>query len=417
MNLVIVGLMAVLPTLTMAQESGTDAVPLTTLRDVYVSALANSEKIAISEQSVSQAEALYRQTRGANLPDLSFQHDTFWQRRKDTQHTGAFQIQKYGLTGYRELAALRAGRHSIAQAKYDKQRVEQLLLVDVAGAFYGLVEARQNVASTERLIALANDRLNELRERVRVGRSRNAEPIQQDYQITALQSQGEEHSRSVGAYVDFLTYLSGRPVQPPPATEVSTQTFVRSLESYLSRLHSRPDVQSAEAAVSAAKGVVDFRRGDYLPKIDLGLNLYSYRPKFYKETKWDASLGVNVPLWAWGARTGAVDSALAAFRVQEQTLRFVLRQADLEVRNAYRDVLSAQKQCELQAKAVDLARRDYGIQLRDDRQGLVTSLEVLESLNRLNLAELSLTNFQVQSRLNAIKLEIAAGARPEEALK
>lgn len=55
--------------------------------------------------------------------------------------------------------------------------------------------------------------------------------------------------------------------------------------------------------------------------------------------------------------------------------------AELEIRNAYRNYVSARKQMDFRKKSVDLGRRDYDLQARDDRQGLVTSLEVIESLN------------------------------------
>ena len=104
-------------------------------------------------------------------------------------------------------------------------------------------------------------------------------------------------------------------------------------------------------------------------------------------------------LWGWSS--GSVGLA-----------RLLLARRDPELVD--RDYLSATKQVEFQTKALELARRDYEQQVRDDRQGLVTSLEVLESLNRLNTAELALNSANLSQRLAAVNREIAAGATPAE---
>jgi outer membrane protein TolC len=82
------------------------------------------------------------------------------------------------------------------------------------------------------------------------------------------------------------------------------------------------------------------------------------------------------------------------------------------VRNAHRDHAYAERQLAIRRRAQELARRDYELQTRDERRGLVTSLEVLESLNRLNAAELDLQSAVLAARLASVGLEIAAGADP-----
>ena len=50
--------------------------------------------------------------------------------------------------------------------------------------------------------------------------------------------------------------------------------------------------------------------------------------------------------------------------------------------------------------------------MADERRGLVTTLEVLESLNRLNAAELDFYGARLNTRLATVALEVAAGADP-----
>jgi|CXWL01.1.fsa_nt_gi outer membrane protein TolC len=404
---------------------GTPAVR--TLRDAYRAALENSDSVAISEQTLRQAEALYRAARGSAFPLVALRNDTSWQDRRsagtagagnatNTQSDGMIRASQSGLTGYRELALLKTAKSTISQRAHERRRAEQLLLADVAGAYYGLLQAKQNVATTSQLIAFADKRLAELKERVRVGRAREADALSQEVQSEALRAQLEESARQVSARADLLGFLVRSSVDPQ-ASPADSPAAPAALDAYLSRLEARPDVAAAkDAAVVAAAGV-NVARGDYFPQIGLLANYYGYRPKARANNKWDAAVSASLPIFSFGAISASVDSAKAARSRQEYALRATQRAADLDVRNTHRDYSSALRQLDIQRRSGALAQRDYGLQTKDEHRGLVTAIEVLQSLDRLNIANLALNDALVQTRLAAINLEIAAGAAPEDILK
>lgn len=387
-----------------------------TLKDFFHQALKNSERIAISEAAVRQAEAFYRQTLGGALPEFLYRRQTLWDDSSDSSRDGMFRITKTDLTGYRELAALSSGRSTVEQRKYERQRAEQLLLQDVASAFYSLLLAEENVSATKTLIELARERLAELEERVRVGRTREADTIGQEVLMASLESQLEESQRQVDARRDLLAFLAGVRDLEQPVAEGAVDMESLSLENYLARAGTRPDIQAARENVNSLKALRKVADADFFPSLNLSANSYTDRSQSH-DADWDVSLSVDVPLWDWGARKGTVKAATAVLDQAEKNLQLNLRQADLDIRNAYRDYQSTQKQLAIRAKSVELARRDYQMQVRDDRQGLVTSLEVFESLDRLNTAELAFNNARLQERLAAVNLKIAAGAKPDEILK
>lgn len=396
------------------------AAPARTLREAYRAALENSDAVAVSEQTLRQAEALYRAALGGSFPILSARNDTTWQDKRSsgagTQSDGALRLGQSGLTGYRELALVKASKSAIAQREQERRRAEQLLLGDVAGAYYGLIQARENVGTTVQLIEFADRRLTELRERVRVGRAREADALAQEVQSETLRSQLEESRRQVQARGDLLAFLVRAPVDPSaPAADVPIEP--PALDGYLSRLETRPDVAAARDAVKVAGGGVDIARADFLPEVGLQANYYAYRPAARSDNKWDASASVSLPVFSFGATRAAVDSARAAYRRQEYILRAAVRAAELDVRNAHRDFASAVRQLDIQRRSNALAQRDYKLQAQDERRGLVTSIEVLQSLDRLNISNLALNNALVSTRLAEISLEAAAGAQPEEILK
>jgi outer membrane protein TolC len=394
--------------------------PVRTLREAYRAALANSDSVAVSEQTLRQAQALYHAALGNSFPELTVRDDTTWQDKRTvggaTQSDGALRLSQSGLTGYRELAAVKASKHTIEQREQERRRAEQLLLGDVAAAFYSLIEARDNVTTTSQLLEFADKRLVELKDRVRVGRAREADALSQEVQSEALRSQLEESTRQVQARSDLLVYLLRAPVDPlSPALDAPVAPAP--LDGYLNRLETRPDVAAARDAVKVSGGAVDVARSDFFPEFGFQADYYGYRPAIRSNVKWDAAASVSLPIFSFGATRASVAAAKAAYSRQEFELRAAVRAADLDVRNAHRDFSSAVRQLDIQRRADALAQRDYKLQTADERRGLVTSIEVLQSLDRLNIANLALNTALVQTRLTAISLELAAGSMPEEILK
>ncbi len=400
--------------------------PARGLKETYALALANSDAVAISEQTLQQAEALFRSALGASFPLISFRHTTDWQHRRvggsqlggaqQAQSEGAIRVSQVGLTGYREIAAVRASRATISQRRHERRRAEQLLLADVAAAYYGLIQARENSASTLQLIEYADKRLAELRERVRVGRAREADALAQEFQSQSLSAQLVENERLARSRADFLEFLVRAPVAPaasgdePPAAAAP-------LDGYLARVENRPDVSAARDALAAAERGRDAAFSGYLPQLSLTGNRYLYRPTARESNLWDVAATASVPLFSFGAIRADNASARAASESAGFALRAARRAADLDARNAHRDLAAALRQVEISRRAEELARRDYRLQSQDERRGLVTSIEVLQSLERLNAATLSRSDALVRARLAAIALETAAGAMPEEILK
>ena len=320
-----------------------------------------------------------------------------------------------GLTGYRELFALKGAKATERQREQLLFRAHQLLFSDLAAAYYGLLQARETAAATAELIVLAERRLTELKDRVRVGRTREADAAAQEYQVTALRSQLVESERLAQSRADLLAFLVRAPVEP--AQEEMLLPAYGPLGRYLESVESRPDVRAAARSLETARAGVHTARADRFPQLGLTANHYAYRPPNRQGNDWDVSLSASLPLFSFGAVTANVGAAKAGVTMAEHDLRAARRAADLEIRNAHRDRDAAARQLAIRKQASSIAERDYELQRRDERRGLVTSLEVLESLNRLNDARLGLASGQLDDRLAALVLELATGKAPEEILK
>jgi outer membrane protein len=397
-----------------AQEDGPAFV---TLKDLFSKALKNSETVAISDEAVRRSQALHRQTLGETFPEITYQRRATLEERAKTRHDGFFEVAKTSFTGYGEIAALKASGATAAQRRFERRRIEQLLLQDIAAAFYNLLLAEENARTTEKLVELAESRSTELEERVQLGKTRPADALGQKVLIGTFRSQLEESRRQVDARRDLLAFLVAEPRLEGKIEDSLVPSEPLSLEAYLATAQSRPDIEAARENLEAFKGLMEVTRAEFLPSFGASAAAYTDRSLSSNDVDWDVLFSMNVPIWNWGGRHAAMDAAGTDVAQSRDEMSLALRQAELDIRNAYRDLASAKRQREILESSVVAARQDYELQVKDDSQGLVTNLEVFESLGRLSDAELAYNSARLQEKLAVINLKVAAGSDPGEILQ
>lgn len=426
MRILVVTLSLLVFSVASAQETSPTSI---TFKECYTLAVKQSETISINEELIHQAEAQYGQSKGGAFPEIFFGYDSTWQQKPSStgstpnslfispQTNTKFGIRKKVFTGYRELAAIHSGSSFVDQRKDEKNHALQMLLSDVADAYYGTLQAESDLAVTKKTFELLQDRWKETKERASVGRNRQADVAALETQLRTMEAQTKETERTVQAQRDLLSFLTGRSI-----TETLSSFEMKNVEStpinvYVEHASSRPDVQAQKMAVDVANAVVRVERSSHFPSLDLGANYYLDRTGYRQDVQWDAMLSLEVPIWSWGATQKGVNVAKAQLRQQQLLEREARRRAQLEVQNAYRDVISAHQQADIYQKASVAANNEHTLTTRDYKRGLVTTFEVLETLNRLVDTERSLNLATLRARLAEVNLKIASGYSPEEILQ
>src|SRR3990167_1652465 len=68
-----------------------------TLKDLFAQALIHSERISLSQETVREAEALYRESLGNTLPFLSYRRAAQKEENSNLTQEGMFRVTKTGL--------------------------------------------------------------------------------------------------------------------------------------------------------------------------------------------------------------------------------------------------------------------------------------------------------------------------------
>lgn len=394
------------------------------LDDCYAAALKRSENVATQAELIEQAEEKARQAKGGLLPSVSAIASRRWQQPVEngtgnaispaTQDLAHLNLSQPIFRGLREFAALRQAGALRAAALHLYRQAEILLYRDVAQAFYSVQSLERDLANVESQVGLFGQRVRELEERIRIGRSRVSEKLTIQASQAGLRSQIEALKGQLEVAREALAFQTGLPADVPLREEkaVASPGPPLPLERYLARIDERPDVQAGRSQVAAAEEGVSVAKGAHLPSLDLGGNLYLTRPGLLRDSHWDVTVGLSIPIYAGGILQSRVRESASQEAQAELALSRARRLAEQEIRALHATVSSGLKQLQALEDAARLSEGNYSQQSREYRLGLVTNIDVLQALITAQESRRALDRARYALRNDRERLDSSAALKP-----
>lgn len=409
-----------------ACQAQTTLVPATatlrpiTLGEAYQAALARSEELARSRETLNETLARIDELKAAVKPRFSLVGteilqdapadtggftNSFAQRSRPQ---AALNVKQPLFSGFREFLAIKATRAQGEAARLALKRAEQSLYEDVAGAYVGLAEIQREIASRQEIAGLTADRIRDLKARERIGRSRKSEVLAAESLLSQVESDIAS-ARGRERVAQFsLRFITGLAEDLSPAEVAAAPPAP--LQAYLDEARGRADVEARRKDVEAAGFSVSLQRRQAWPTIGAEANYYLKRPKgFQQDIDWDAAFTAAIPLYLGGSIGAQARQAEARKRSAEQALSLAQRSAETQVRSAYGDLESSLLIVLALERSIELARRNAEAQAADYRLGLVTNLDVLSALNAVQETRIRLDRARLAAFGAKARLEVAAG--------
>lgn len=354
------------------------------LRDCYRLALEQSETIAINQDVILEAESRFLQSLGTVLPHVSINSTDGRQDKSGLLSSGTRTFERSVFvsqnlfSGFKEFAAVSATKSERKQREHEKRRAEQLLWVDVADAFYLLLEEREDLGELEQTKNAYQERIKELEDRQTIGRSRLGEVVSTRAQFYAVEAEIQSVKAQEKVARDLLEFLTGTAIEH--IQDEDDLPAVKNEEYYLSQAENRPDVLALSQAWEVAKRQILIARSGLFPSVKLEGNYYLERNTTPQNSLWDALLTVEVPIFqgteTWGlvtqTRLQAHESELRFQRSRRDTLR--------DIRDSYAQTAFALTGTQALKLAVESTEENYRLQQEDYRSHLVNNLDVLTAI-------------------------------------
>ncbi len=130
---------------------------------------------------------------------------------------------------------------------------------------------------------------------------------------------------------------------------------------------------------------------------------------FLSDVRWDATFTLTVPLFEGFSTNAQVEQARSQQIIAQLTLGRQKRDVERQIRTAYNDLTLSQSQVSAYGKAVDLANRNYEVEQKEYRVGLINNLELLQLLNDMQTVKQQAAVANASAKLNDVLLRVAMG--------
>ena len=401
-------------------KSQTDAL---SLEQSYQLTLKNLETFKINRENILRAEAQYREALSAIYPQVNLQiRDTYQnnqisgvintQRKIDkTRFQTGFTLRQPIFTGFREKIIAEATEEEIKALKLDDNRSKETLYKDVADIYLQILYLEEDILELERNKKVLNDRINELKEFVELGKSRESEKFQSEADLQRVKTTIAQEITMLNAAKELLSYMVNVPSEAIKLDKRGVRFLKTSLDTYLANAEDRNDVKAAKVRESSATKQLKATKREGWPSVNLDAN-YNPIDKPNREHSESLSLTMTMPLFDGDrikSRIEQREHELEANIIRSQQIQ---REALRDIKVAYTNVIYTEKEIEEHKKAIQVAKQALEEEQKDYQQGVVNNLDVLQAITRYHDARRNLLRAETTLKQNQVNLLVASGYIP-----
>lgn len=310
------------------------------------------------------------------------------------------------------ISAFSFARMDIDLQKRLKEQQGLSLWMDVGDAYYNLWRAKIDLENIRQLRRFSEERVGELKERVRVGRSRKGELLQAQAQLATVEADLSQAENNVKANEERIEFLAGPKMDPQFGPLPVTKQALPPLGEYLQKTLNRPDVKARSQEVLMADKMVDVAKAGHQPTLDFNANAYFLRTGIVEDSRWDVGVNLSVPIFQGGSVVAQTREATERKRESTLMLERLKREAQRDVKILWQNAQMVEKILEDLRSATERARATYEENKKDYRYGLVTSLDVLLALNEFISTKRRFENAIIDRELTTLQLNLAVGEMP-----
>lgn len=381
--------------------------------DLLKLASQRSENLGIARQGLEIAASRRRQALGAWLPQLNVKAGEAFADlgNRDFQSPSArLNLREDLFTGLDQPAALKGGDAQELQAKAALEAAQRAVENELGTAYFKVLQVEEELESERAVAKLATDAVAELRSRVALGRNRRAEQSSAEAQVARVQATLASLEGDRAEARETLASLCGVPVEQALAPVAVLPESATALSEMQARLASLPALEVLRQNLALAEAAQLAAKGAFLPSLYAEGNWYLARQNGASGSSWDANIGLDLPLFRGGsliAKKRAADAAVESARLQ---LAKAERESGRELRQAWQGLASALAQAEASRLALEAAERSHKDQMKDFKNALVTSLDLLSAFQIVESSRLEYLRARYNAHRAALRLRLASGA-------
>jgi len=311
--------------------------------------------------------------------------------RKNFTNTGTvgFPIFNQTLNASRESA-----RYALSAADLTLENTKQTIVQTATTDYYNILQARNLIKVYQDNVDTLQAHLDQVNAQYRVGTVAKSDVLASEVQLAEAKQSLENAKNNYDVAVATLNNVIGLPTDTvlEIKDELAYQKYDLDIEKCTAYgLANRADGLAAYYAVKQAEAGVKSAKAGYLPTVNATATKTIAGEKAFGDDHtssdtWSAGLTANWNIFDNGATSAAVHAANASLLKAQEVSKQTDERIQLQVRTAFLNLRSAEKNIQTTAVAVERAEEDYKIARVSYNAGVGTNIQVMDAEEKLTEA-------------------------------
>ncbi len=390
-----------------------------TLQDCFALALANNERLKVVGEDYFQTIIEKDKAISLILPAIFLRGQYLRQETVPSFGGSSFlpkartdywlNIKQPLFKGLSDIYTLKAAKKNIKSKEsmlyYERAQIFSLVVF----TFYEILQQQKRKEILTALLKTRKERLEEMKERRKLGLLRDTELLLVETQIANDEALLEEVVNSIEILKARMEAIIGISVDKPLKDSFVGEKTVELAELLERAYNNRMDLKSKEMEINALKDKLKATKGEYLPSISLNSNIYFKRAGFQKDIDWDAAIIFDIPLFEGWITKAKVEEDLSKLRKAQYSYIGLKKQVTNEVKASFYELKTIRSLISKLEKEVELAQKNYDMLKEEYAQKIATGLELLFAEVNLQSAKIRLETEKLNERRAVLNLKIVTG--------
>ncbi len=419
----------------------TDSPQVFSLNEAVAYAMSNNNAIRNARVDILDAEQNVKERLSTGLPQingsLDFNHflkvpvlplpEAFAMGDPNAPTSIAFQLKNSFTAGIAArsmlfdgsfFVGLRAARASGDYYNLQLENTQRTVRTQVVRAYFPVLLLKTNVVILDRNIDNLQKLLNETEAQYEAGFVEQLDVDRLVLSLSNLRSQREQISSQAENALRALKYTLNYPLDEPLVVEDDLDKLETEIEAALLTADipylARPELRLLDKTIELQKLNEELQKAAYLPTVYASISgQYQFQGNSFSDGFWAPTivLGLNasIPIYDFGGRSARVERAKLATQKVVNQRNDVQRSVQLEVLNARATFTANNDRLQVTKTNLELAQRIYDATQIKYREGVGSSIEVVQAEQALYESQANFLNALYETLVAKEDLFLALG--------
>lgn len=295
----------------------------------------------------------------------------------------------------------------VADLQVQKSNLD--LYLSVSQSYYRIVLLESTLDVLKEIESVSSKRVDLLRKRVSIGKSKQVDFLTNELQNQSIKIQLGQIETDLNSEREVFARLTG--FSKDVSLQVVTVTdTIKPIDYYLNRMEKTPEVQIQAKNLLIAEKNESISSSQHLPELYLDLDArYGELSATQEGREYVAQLTLEIPLFEGGRVKAEASEARWKKHQERAKLMGLKKDTEVQIRSQHGALVKNFELFHVYEKSLETARKSYQLYNRELSLGLVSNLELLNSLNDYLEAKKNREESFYQLKLLELKLAQLVG--------